>query len=194
MSPLWAVLAAVAAQRLVELAFAVRNRRYLLARGGVEHDAGVYPLFVLLHAGWLASLGFGVPPWRAPHWGWLAVYAALQPIRIWTIATLGRRWTTRLIEMPGWPLVRTGPYRWLRHPNYGVAAAEIAILPLAFGAVRTAILFSVLNLVLLLRRIRIEDRVLAPNRRRRSPVAAAGAAGAETPAAAPKRQSPASSA
>jgi methyltransferase len=94
----------------------------------------------------------------------LLLYALLQPVRLWVMASLGRFWTTRILTLPGAPLVKTGPYRWLRHPNYLVVAAEIAVLPLAFGAVAMAVLFSLGNLALTLRRIAIEERVLAPRR------------------------------
>jgi methyltransferase len=102
-----------------------------------------------------------VPADAAPSWPLLALYAALQLGRVWVIATLGARWTTRVIVLPGAPLIKRGPYRYVRHPNYAIVAGEIAVLPLAFGAVRIALVFSALNLALVLRRIRIEDRALA---------------------------------
>jgi methyltransferase len=130
----------------------------------VEVDAGAYPLFVLLHAGWLASLAVFVPAETVPNWPLIGLFAVLQLGRIWVIVSLGRYWTTRIISLPTAPLVRAGPFRYLRHPNYLLVAAEIAVLPLAFGAVAVAATFSVLNLALLARRIRIEERVLAPRR------------------------------
>ena len=89
----------------------------------------------------------------------------LQPARLWVVLSLGRLWTTRVLSLPGAPLVRTGPYRWLRHPNYLIVTVEIAVLPLAFGAAAIAVAFSALNLALIARRIAIEDRALAPRQR-----------------------------
>ncbi len=164
MTALYWTLSLVALQRLVELAWAARNTRRLRRLGAVEADAGGYPFFVLLHAGWLASLALSVAPARRPDWPLLGIFALLQLGRVWVIATLGRLWTTRILSLPGAPLVRTGPYRWVRHPNYLLVVAEIAVLPLAFGAVAVAVAFSLLNLALIARRIGIEDRALAPRR------------------------------
>jgi methyltransferase len=150
--------------RLGELALAARNTRDLRAAGAVELDAGFYPLFVLLHAAWLLSLALLVPASAAPSWPLLAVFAALQLGRVWVIASLGRDWTTRLIVPANGPLVRSGPYRFVNHPNYLIVIAEIAVLPLAFGAVAIAAVFSAANLVLLARRVAIEERALAPRR------------------------------
>ncbi len=106
-----------------------------------------------------------VPAAAAPRWPLLALFGMLQLLRLWIIVSLGRFWTTRILTLPGAPLVKTGPYRWLRHPNYLIVGAEIALLPLAFGAVAIAALFSAANLLLIGRRIRIEERLLAPRRR-----------------------------
>jgi methyltransferase len=160
MSVLHAVLALVLLQRGGELALAAANTRRLRAGGAVEIDARGYPWFVVLHGAWLGSLLLLVPATAAPAWPLLALYAVLQFGRVWVIASLGRRWTTRIILLPGAPLVRSGPYRWLRHPNYAIVAVEIAVLPLAFGAVAIAVAFSAANLVLIARRIRIEDAAL----------------------------------
>jgi methyltransferase len=138
----------------------------LLARGGIEVGAVQYPFLVILHAAWLASMAIFIPPSTPPNWWLLGLYAAFQPLRLWTIATLGPHWTTRIITMPGAPLVRTGPYRIFRHPNYAVVCVEIAALPLAFGAVEIAIVFSILNASLLSWRIRTEERALLPRRLR----------------------------
>jgi methyltransferase len=164
MPVLWIVLALVALQRAVELLFAARNTRRLLAMGGIETGAVQYPFFILLHAAWLASMIAFVPPSTVPNWWLLGLYAAVQPLRVWTIATLGPRWTTRIITLPGSPLVRAGPYRIFRHPNYAVVCTEIAVLPLAFGAVELAIVFSILNASLLSWRIRVEERALIATR------------------------------
>ncbi len=164
MSLLWLVLGLVAAQRLAELIHSRRNTRRLLAEGGHEVGAGHYPLIVGLHAAWLLALLLLVPSEAPVNWPLLALFLVLQAARLWVLASLGRLWTTRIVTLPGAPLVRRGPYRYLRHPNYLVVAAEIAVLPLVFGAWGIALVFSLLNLVLLIHRIRIEDAALAPRR------------------------------
>src|SRR3546814_7993001 len=128
MSVLWIVLALVAAQRLAELAYARRNTRRLLAEGAAESGAAHYPLLVGLHALWLLSLAIFVPADRQPDWGLLALFAVLQLLRLWVLASLGRFWPTRVITLPGAPLVRRGPYRWFRPPNYRVVTGEILLL------------------------------------------------------------------
>jgi methyltransferase len=160
-SVLWIVLALVALQRIVELLYAQRNTRRLLERGGIEIGASHYPLFVLLHAAWLTSMAVLIPPMTPPNWWLLGIYVVLQTMRVWVVATLGPYWTTRIITVPNAPLVRRGPYRFFRHPNYVVVCAEIAVLPLAFHAVELAIVFSILNAALLSWRIRIEESALA---------------------------------
>ena len=161
---LYVVLGLVALQRLAELVHSARNTKRLREHGGVEHGAVQYPFFVLLHAAWLAAIAVMIPAQTLPNWWLLGLYAALQPLRLWTILSLGPYWTTRIIDVPGAPLVRKGPYRVFRHPNYVVVCAEIAILPLAFGAVEIAIVFSILNASLLSWRIRVEERALIPRR------------------------------
>ena len=164
MIALYWTLALVALQRLMELAHARSNTARLRRLGAVESDAGGYPFFVLLHIGWLMSLALFVPAETQPNWLLIGLFALLQLGRIWVIVSLGGYWTTRIISLPDAPLVQTGPFRYLRHPNYLLVAAEIAVLPLAFGAVAVAAAFSALNLMLIARRIRIEERVLAPRR------------------------------
>jgi methyltransferase len=155
-----AVLAFVSAQRLAELVLARHNTRLLLAKGGVEVGHRHYRAMVILHACWLLGLWVAAPA-RAVSLPLLAIFVLLQMARLWVLATLGGRWTTRIIVVPGAPLVRSGPYRFLRHPNYLIVAAEILILPLAFGLVLFALLFSLLNGIVLLVRIRTEDAALA---------------------------------
>ena len=169
MTPAQAIVAVVAAQRLAELAYARRNARRLIAAGGVEVGAGHYPLLVLVHAGWLAALWFLVPEAAPLRWHWLAVYVLLQVGRLWVLRSLGRFWTTRIITLPGAPLVTHGPYRFCRHPNYVVVAAEIAALPLAFDAWEIAAAFSLLNGALLAWRIRVENAALAGRAGRTAP-------------------------
>lgn len=158
------VLALVTLQRLGELLLARRNTRRLLAKGAWEVGAAHYPLIVALHGAWLAGLWILVVDGsRALRLPWLAVFLALQAARVWVIASLGERWTTRIIVLPGAPLVRKGPYRLLPHPNYAVVAAEMAVLPLAFGLTGYAIAFSALNLAALAIRLRAETRALSPD-------------------------------
>jgi methyltransferase len=153
------VLAMVTLQRLGELVLARRNTRRLLAQGAFEIGAAHYPLIVALHAAWLAGLWrLG---WDKPiQWPWLAVFLVLQALRVWVLASLGGRWTTRIIILPGAPLVARGPYRFLPHPNYAVVVGEIAALPLAFGLPAYAAAFSLLNAVVLTIRIRAENAAL----------------------------------
>ncbi len=151
----------VAAQRLGELAYARRNTKRLMAAGGVEHGAGHYSLIVVLHGGWLAALFVLVPAAAPAEWWLLGCYGLLQLGRLWVIVSLGPRWTTRVIVLPGARQVRRGPYGFLRHPNYLIVALEIPLLPLAFGAWQMALGFGLANLVLLAHRIRVEDRALA---------------------------------
>ena len=160
MSALWAVLGFIALQRLAELAVSARNARRLRARGAVETGAGHYPLFVALHIGWLAAMALTIPAGTEASLPLLGAFAALQAARVWVIVSLGGRWTTRVLALPGEPLITRGPYRWLRHPNYLVVCAEIAVVPLIFGAWEVALAFSLLNLVLVRHRIRIEGAAL----------------------------------
>ncbi|HYE48144.1 MAG TPA: isoprenylcysteine carboxylmethyltransferase family protein [Azospirillaceae bacterium] len=158
------VVLLVALQRLAELAYAARNTRALLARGAVEIGARHYPLFVLLHGGWLAALFLLVPADAPVSWPLVWLFVLLQLGRVWVVATLGPYWTTRIITLPGAPLVRRGPFRLVRHPNYLVVTGEIAVLPLAFGAWELALAFSAANAALLWHRIRVEEGALAPRR------------------------------
>jgi len=157
------ILAFVTLQRLGELVLARRNTAWLRVQGAYEVGAGHYPAIVLLHAAWLGGLWY-LAVGRGPaevELGWLALFAFLQLLRVWVIATLGRRWTTRIIVLPGAPLVTSGPYRFVAHPNYCVVAAEILVLPLVFGLLWFGVVFSVLNALLLWLRIRSENAALA---------------------------------
>ena len=157
------ILGLVTLQRLGELVLSKRNTDRLRAQGAHEVSASHYPLIVLLHAAWLVGLWYLVV-WRAPDavvsWRWLAVFVVLQALRVWVIATLGARWTTRIVVLPGSPLVASGPYRFVAHPNYCVVAGEILVLPLVFGLVGYGIVFSALNAAVLWIRIRAEDAAL----------------------------------
>jgi methyltransferase len=153
------ILGLVTAQRLGELVVAQRNTRRLLAAGGFERGAEHYPIMVGLHAAWLA--GLWLLAWDRPaNLAWVAVYVALEVLRIWVLASIGSRWTTRIIVVPGESLVRKGPYRFIPHPNYAVVVGEIAVLPLVFGLTTYAVIFSLLNASLLWLRIRTENTAL----------------------------------
>lgn len=162
-----ALVGVVVLARLAELVVARRHLQWALARGGVEHGAGHYPVMVALHTAFLVASLVEVPladrpflPWLG--WPALAVLVAAHVLRWWCITSLGRRWTTRVVVLPGAPLVTRGPYRWLRHPNYVAVAMEIAALPLVHTAWVTAAVFTVLNAALLLGvRIPAEERALA---------------------------------
>jgi methyltransferase len=160
MSAAYIILSLVVLERLAELALAHRNTKRLKAAGAVEHGAGHYPLFVVLHAAWLFALFFTVRPTTAISWPLIAIYGLLMVGRVWVVVSLGRFWTTRVITLSGAPLVRRGPYRFLRHPNYLIVTAELLVLPLAFGAWWIALVFSALNFALILHRIRIEEAAL----------------------------------
>jgi methyltransferase len=154
------ILALVTLQRLSELALARYNTNGLLARGAIEVGANHYPLVVSVHTAWLIAL------WvrgRDQDVELLALsgFAMLQGLRLWILATLGSRWTTRIIVLPGEPLVASGPYRYFSHPNYAVVAAEIALLPLALHLPWLALIFTVLNAAVLVIRIRTEARALS---------------------------------
>jgi methyltransferase len=147
-------------QRLAELVFANSNTARLRAKGAVEFGASHYPLIVLLHATWLIGLWvFGHD--RPIVWPWFAVFVLVQVGRLWVIASLGRRWTTRVLVLRGAAPVMRGPYRWIRHPNYLIVALEIAVVPLALGMPVFALIFSFANAALLAYRIRIENEALA---------------------------------
>jgi methyltransferase len=157
------ILALVTAQRGAELLLSRRNTQRLMARGAVEVAPGHYPLMVVLHASWLIALWVfahdqAVSPLA------LAAYLVLQGLRAWVMLTLGARWTTGIIVLPNEPLVARGPYRLLRHPNYAVVAAEIAVLPLVFGLLWIAAIFTALNAAVLFIRIRAENRALDASR------------------------------
>jgi methyltransferase len=154
------ILALVTLQRIGELVLSRYNTAKLRALGAIEIGAGHYPFIVSVHAAWLLAL-----------WLWgrdqdvdllvLSLFVALQGVRLWILATLGPRWTTRIIVLPGAPLVTSGPYRYFSHPNYVVVAAEIALLPLALHLPWLALVFTALNAAALITRIRVEARALA---------------------------------
>lgn len=159
-TPLVWVLALVVFQRLGELALASSNTRKLLARGAREVGRAHYPLFIALHSSWLAAIALTTPIDAKPLWPLIGVFVALQSIRVWVISSLGSYWTTRVITLDGAPVVKSGPYRWVRHPNYWVVVGEIAVLPLAFHNWPVAAVWSLLNAMLLRHRIGVESVAL----------------------------------
>lgn len=167
-----ALVGATAVERLAELVVSTRNARWSFARGGVESGRGHFPAMVALHGGLLvACVAEAVLADRpfVPRLGWpmLVLVVASQALRWWCVATLGHRWNTRIIVVPGLPLVSAGPYRWLRHPNYVAVVVEGFALPLVHTSWVTALVFTVANLVLLGRfRIPAEERALRPAARR----------------------------
>jgi methyltransferase len=161
-----ALVLLVGVERLAELVVSKRNAAWSLRRGGTETGRGHYPVMVVLHTGLLA--GMLVEAWvRRPHvpaalaGSMLALAVASQVLRWWCITTLGPRWNTRVIVVPGLPLVTTGPYRLLSHPNYVAVVVEGVALPLVHAAWVTAVVFTVANAALLTVRLRVENRALA---------------------------------
>jgi len=159
------ILALVTLQRLGELWLSNRNTRRLLAQGAVEHSPGHYPLIVAVHTLWLAALWW-LAITQPVSTAWLALFVVIELARIWVLASIGSRWTTRIITLPKETLVRRGPYRFVNHPNYLVVVAEIAVLPLVFGLWQVALVFSLLNAAVLAIRIRAENRALSACRPR----------------------------
>ena len=154
------ILGLVTLQRMGELVLSRHNTGKLKARGAIEIGANHYPLVVSVHVAWLLAL-----------WVWgrdqdvnlvaLSLFVALQGFRLCILATLGPRWTTRIIVLPGEPLITSGPYRYFSHPNYAVVVAEIALLPLALHLPLLALIFTVLNAAVLVIRIGVEARALS---------------------------------
>ncbi|MBB4192021.1 methyltransferase [Rhizobium aethiopicum] len=159
MWPSIALLTFVTLQRLGELMLARRNTAALLAKGGREVAQEHYPVIVALHAAWIIGLWL-LAPGRPVQPFWFLVFIGLQAMRLWVLATLKGRWTTRIIILPGAPLIRSGPYRFLRHPNYAIVAGEIAVLPLALGLPVFAIVFSLFNAATLHIRVKAENAAL----------------------------------
>jgi methyltransferase len=156
----YGILLLVALQRLGELVVNAANTKRLLARGGCEYGRGHYPVMVVLHTAWLVSLLLVVPGDTPPDWWLIGVFGLCQLGRAWVMVSLGEYWTTRIIRVPGAPIIRSGPYRFMRHPNYAVVVIELAVLPLAFGAWQHALVFTLLNAALLYVRITAENRAL----------------------------------
>jgi methyltransferase len=162
------LLVLFAAERCFELVLSARNARLARARGAVESGRGHYPVMAAFHGAFLVACAAEVVLLDRPFpgllgWACLALVLAAQGLRYWAVATLGERWNTRVIVVPGEPPITSGPYRWVRHPNYVAVALEVAALPLVHGAWLTALVFSVANVFLLRTRIRAEERALGPD-------------------------------
>jgi len=154
-----AILSFVTLQRLIELPIAKANMRRLIAEGGHEVGENHYPYIVALHVCWLVALWW-LAPGRPIGLAFLGLFVVIEAGRIWVLWTLGRRWTTRIIMVPGEQLVARGPFRFVDHPNYLVVIGEIAVLPLVFGLWQVALIFSILNAIILAVRIRAENHAL----------------------------------
>jgi len=149
----------IISQRLIELVIARRNETALRAEGAVEHFPRHYPVIVAVHSGWIAAmLGFGHD--QPVILGWLAVYAVLQGLRVWILTSIGRRWTTRILTVPGETLIARGAYSLIPHPNYLLVIAEILVAPLVLGLWEVAAIFSALNAAILVIRVSAEERAL----------------------------------
>ena len=153
------LLAYLTVQRLIELWWAKENEARLMASGGIEYGHSHLPLMILFHAAWMAGLWLLAYD-RPVEPVFLALFVVLQLARFWVLATLGRRWTIRIVVVPGERLVARGPYRFFRHPNYAVVTGEIAVVPLALGLPAYALIFSVLNAGMLAIRIIAENAAL----------------------------------
>jgi methyltransferase len=153
------ILALVTFERVGELWLSNRHTRRLLAQGAREYGESHYPLIVAVHALWLAALWW-LAPGRPIKAFWLALFVVVEMARVWVLRTLGPRWTTRIIVLPGAPLITRGPYRFVNHPNYVVVVSEIALLPLVFGLWQIALVFTLLNAAVLTIRVREENRAL----------------------------------
>jgi methyltransferase len=158
-------LAVILAQRIAELLVSARNARRVRSRGAIEPRADRFPWIVAIHVLFPVALAVEVAALGARPGGfaafWAVAWLAAQGLRYWAMWALGDRWNVRVLVVPGEPPVRRGPYRWLRHPNYLAVAIELFAGPLIFGAWRTALVFTLLNLLVLSRRVRIEERALA---------------------------------
>lgn len=160
-----AFLVALGAERIVELIISARNARWAFAQGAIEAGSGHYPAMAAFHTLFIVSCAAEAILFRrtfAGAIGWLALAGALtaQALRYWAVITLGRRWNTRIIVLPGVPPVTSGPYRLMRHPNYLAVIVEMICFPMIYGCWITAIVFSAGNALLLRVRIRAEESAL----------------------------------
>lgn len=154
------VLLYIILQRLGELVYANGNTKRLIAEGGEEFGADHYHYFIFLHCAWIAIIALLVNPEHLLNPAFLAIFIATQILRFWTLVSIGRWWTTRVISAPHFDRVKRGPYKYISHPNYLVVVLEIAIIPLLLGLPWVALVFSILNAILLRHRLRVENVVL----------------------------------
>ncbi|HEX2841646.1 isoprenylcysteine carboxylmethyltransferase family protein [Hyphomicrobium sp.] len=151
-------------QRGAEELYSARNTRALLAEGATEAGASFYPVVATTHLAWIASLFFLIPATATISVTLAVLYLALQGVRYWVIGTLGRYWTHRIITLPGAPIVRQGPYKFIHHPNYAVTIAETLLLPAVFGAWALGLIMTAVWSAVLAYKIRLEDEALAARR------------------------------
>ena len=161
MSPLYIVIGFLVVQRAAELVVARRNHRTLLASGAIEVGQRHYPAIVALHTGWLLAILLTVDSESSMSIPLLGIFVLLECGRVWVIVTLGSRWTTRIMVVPGARRIQSGPYRYVNHPNYWIVCGEMAVVPLMFGDWLLALIASVLNLLVLRTRVRVENKALA---------------------------------
>ena len=160
------ILSAVALQRLAELLYSNRNTKKLLTEGGKEVGQSHYPVMIAIHTGWLFTITAFVVLADTHFvddliiWPLIGVYGLVQVGRFWVLYSLGRYWSTKVIDLPEAPLIRKGPYRWIKHPNYLIVVFEVAILPMALQMWGIALVFSILNAGILAWRIQVENRAL----------------------------------
>lgn len=148
-------------QRGAEEIHSQRNTRALLARGAREEGASYYPVVAVTHLGWIASVFFLIPPDAHTVWPLIGLFVVLQAVRYWVIATLGPYWTHRIITLDAAPIVSSGAYRFVRHPNYTIAIAETLLLPVAFASFALALIITAIWVAVLNYKIRLEDAALA---------------------------------
>ena len=152
-------------QRGAEEIHSTRNTKALLARGAREEGASYYPVVAVAHLSWIAGLFFLIPPDAQPIWPLIGLYVVLQAARYWVIATLGPYWTHRIITTDDAPMVSSGAYRFVKHPNYAITVAE-TLLPAAFSAVALALIMTAIWVAVVHYKIRLEEAALATRRRR----------------------------
>ena len=164
MSFFWFFITFVILQRLSELLIAKKNERKLLPAGAVEYDNGGYKFIVIMHISFFISLvceKVFLNTELNPFWIFLLIiFLSAQTLRYWVISSLGEHWNTRIIVLPGAKLIKKGPYKFLKHPNYIAVIVELAVIPLLFSCYITSAVFAIINLIVLSRRVKLEERVL----------------------------------
>ncbi len=154
----------VLVQRGLEELYSRRNTQALIAEGALEAGRSYYPVVAVTHLAWIASIFLLIPANAPVVWPLLVLYLALQIVRYWVIGTLGRYWTHRIITLAEAPVVRAGPYRWLKHPNYAVTLAETLLLPSVFGAFALGVIMTAVWAAVIRYKIELEDAALAERR------------------------------